>query len=75
MSGLLSNKPTSGPKCGQILSVRSVESGSNNVYLRFTEWPGEEIDMRFAHDRFRKVTPNSDIEGVEEHRRIPETVE
>lgn len=64
--------PDGGMRCGVIASVRRVAvSPRGNLVLWFVGYPGDEFHDGYVADRFRKITPGADIQGIEEPRRIP----
>lgn len=63
-----------GPPAGAVLTVRAVyHEPRHGIVLRFLDFPDSQTPgwTGFQAVRFRKVTPGTDIEGVEERRRIP----
>lgn len=65
--------PTEGPRPGSVHVVVKVcpapVTGVTNLF--FSEFPDFTDGAGYSASRFRKVTPGTDIEGVEERRRIP----
>ena len=63
-----------GPPAGSVLTVRQVLLGVyDEIVLRFADYADNPVSgWRGWHaSRFRKITPGTDIEGIEEPRRIP----
>ena len=64
------------PSCvrgGGVYQVRRVGISpfSGACVLWFTEHPGDGITESFNASRFRKITPGTEPEGIEEPRRVP----
>ena len=58
--------PVSGPRAGQVLTVRQVTFAGASWRLEFACWP-----KRFNAKAFRKITPEADIHGIEAEARHP----